>query len=101
MESHRQRYYWLIAKDPDTGKPFLIAGGNTEDDARAKGIDMLAGIDFEIRSLPTRNLSRASAMVRGVRLEDTHDLRSAKERLGHDRSVQRMAERRRRLRHDY
>jgi len=104
MENRRQRYYWLVAKDPDTGKPFLIAGGNTEEDARAKGIDMLSGIDFEIRSLPTRNLSRASSMIRGKRLEDTHDLRSAKERLGHERSADRMVRRRRlgrRLNRDY
>ena len=93
--------YWILCKDPDTGKPFLIFGSDiSEDDARNRGIEMLSGVDFTIKALRTRNLSRASSMIRGVRLEDTHDLRSAKEKLGHDRSVQRMT-RRRRLRNDY
>lgn len=83
-----------MCKDPDSGKPFLIAGGNTEEEARQKGLDMLSGIDFEIRPLPTRNLSTASAMIRGKRLEDTHSLKQASERLGHERSLRRLKRRR-------
>ena len=94
MEEGRRKYYWLMCKDPDTGKPFLIAGGNTEEEARQKGLDMLGGIDFEIRALPTRNLSTASAMIRGKRLEDTHSLKKASERLGHERSLRRLQRRR-------
>ena len=90
----RRKYYWIVTTDPDTGKPYLIAGGNTEEEARSKGFEMLGGIDFEIRGLPTRNLSRASSMVRGKRLEDTHSLRKARERLGHDKSLDRMKRRR-------
>ena len=91
--SRGQRYWWIICKDPDTGKPFLIAGGNTEEETRQKGMEMLGGIDFEVEDLPTRNLSRASSIIRGGRLEDTHSLRQAKERLGHDRSIKRMMRR--------
>lgn len=90
----RRKYYWLIAKDPDTGKIFLIAGGNSEDEARQKGLEMLAGIDFEIKPLPTIDLQTASAMVRGKRLEDTHSLRDAKQRLGHTKSINRLKRRR-------
>ena len=89
MRESRRKYYWLICQDSDTGKVFLIAGGRTEDEARQKGLEMLAGIDFEIRGLPTTNLQSASAMVRGKRLEDTHSLHRAKERLGHDKSLER------------
>ena len=92
--SSSQQYYWIICKDPDTGKPFLIAGGNSEDEARQKGMEMLGGIDFEVKRLPTRNLSRASSIIRGGRLEDTHSLRQAKERLGHNRSLCRMMRKR-------
>lgn len=90
----RNKYYWLIAKDPDTGKIFLIAGGRHEEEARQKGLEMLAGIDFEIRALPTIDLQTASAMVRGKRLEATQSLREAKQRLGHDRSLERYKRRR-------
>lgn len=92
MES-RRKYYWLLTSDPDSGKPYLIFGGSTEAEAREKGLDVLGGINFEIRDLPTRNLSAASAMVRGKRLEDTHSLHRASERLGHTRSVKRFLRR--------
>jgi len=90
-----RKYYWIIAKDPDTGKIYLIAGGNTEEESRAKGLEMLGGVDFEIRALPTRNISSASRMVRGKRLEETQSLRKAKERLGHNRSLNRLRKKRR------
>jgi len=95
VEHMEKRFYWILAKDPDSGKPFLIAGGNTEAIAREKGFEMLGGIDFEIRGLRTRNLAMASAEIRGKRLEDTHSLRKASERIGHDRSIRRMMRRRR------
>jgi hypothetical protein len=91
-----ERFFWIICRDPDTGHPFLIAGGNSEMEARQKGMEALSGVNFEIRELPTRNLQRASSMIRGKRLDETHSLRAAKQRLGHDRSVARM---RRRLQH--
>lgn len=80
----------MLARDPDTGRPFLIAGGATEEDARQKGLECLSGIDFEIRALYTRNLAKASQIIRGKRLEDTRSLRQAKQRIGHERSLRRM-----------
>jgi len=91
----RRKYYWLVCQSDD-GKVFLIAGGRTEEEARQKGLEMLSGIDFEIRGLPTTNLQSASAMVRGKRLEDTHSLNRARQRLGHDRSLDRYKRRIRR-----
>lgn len=89
----RRKFYWILARDPDTGKPFLIAGGEDEESAREKGFTTLGGIDFEVRGLYTRNLSRASSIIRGKRLEDTHSLRSARERIGHTKSLSRMIRR--------
>ena len=93
MAESRRKYYWLVTSDPDTGKPYLIFGGNTEEEARQRGLDLLSGIDFEIRGLPTRNLATASSMIRGKRLDDTHSLHKASEKLGHDRSLRRLRER--------
>lgn len=95
MVESRRKYYWLLAEHPDTGRPFLIAGGNTEEEARIKGLEELGGLDFEIKPLPTTNLASASAMIRGKRLEETHSLRSASERIGHERTVRRTLRRRR------
>lgn len=87
------KYYWILCKDPDTSKPFLIAGGNTEQEARDKGLEMLGGLDFEIRELPTRNLAQASSIIRGKRLEDSHSLREARQRIGHNKSLTRLKRR--------
>lgn len=91
----RRKYYWLVCQDPETNQPYLIFGGNTEDEARQKGLDVLVGLNFEIRPLATRNLQMASSMVRGKRLDETKSLTEAKKRLGHDRSIKRMRRRRR------
>lgn len=89
----RRKYYWLLAKDTETGQPFLIAGGDTEHEARQKGLECLSGVDFEIRGLYTRNLEKASQIVRGKRLEDTHSLQKARQRIGHEKSIRRWRER--------
>lgn len=88
MTEHRQ-YYWLTAHDEE-GKPYLIYGGLNEDEAREKGLEMLGGIDFEIRRLPTRDLSTASSMLKGNRLATTHSLREATKRVGHNKSLRRL-----------
>ena len=95
MESResRRKFYWLVASDTDTGKPYLIWGGDTEEEARQTGCEMLNGIDFEIRPLPTRSLPAASSMVKGKRLVDTRSLHKASERLGHNRSLHRLTRR--------
>ena len=85
----RKMYYWLMARDDD-GKPYLVYGGTTETECREKGLEMLAGVDFEIKKLPTRNLARASSMIKGGRLEETHSLKKASRRLGHTKSLNRL-----------
>ena len=85
----RRNYYWLTATEPDTGKPYLIYGGVTEEEARQKGLEVLGGLDFDIRSLPTKNLASASEMIHGRRLDETHNLREASRRIGHDRTLRR------------
>ena len=87
-------YYWISARD-ETGKRYLIFGSDKdEDSARQKGLEMLGGVDFEIKRFPTRDLSRASSMMKGKRLEETHSLRDASKRLGHSKSVKRLRRKR-------
>jgi len=99
----RQYHWWIITRDPDTGRPYLIYGApdfgsdGGEEAARAKGIEMLGGLNFEIKRYPTRTLSEASAFHRGKRLESGEGLRASTQRLGHEKSVARRLARRRRL----
>lgn len=92
--STRRLYYWILARDPDTGKLNLIRGGWSEEEARQKGLEMLAGIEFEVRGLRTTNIATASSIIRGERLERTHSLKKASERIGHEKTVRRMRRRR-------
>ena len=80
-------YFWLtgIAE----GKPFLLYGGMTFDEANEHGLEMLAGVDFQIKKLPTRNISQASRMCKYGTLANTHNIVRARERLGHDRTIKR------------
>ena len=89
----RKHYYWLYTVDED-GKPHLIYGAEDESSARTRGLELLGGMDFEIKRLPTRSLPAASSMIRGVRLESTHSLKKASRRIGHERSLKRMRQRR-------
>lgn len=75
--------WWLVARD-EAGKTTLIFGSDrSEEDARQKGLEMLPGIDFEVKKLPTRNLARASSLFKGKKLERTHDLKKSMQKLRH------------------
>jgi len=89
----RRYYYWLVARD-ENGKPYLIFGGDSEIEARQKGLEMLGGLDFEIKRYPTRDQATASAYLRGKRLEQTHSLEESGRRIGHDKSLKRLRHRR-------
>ena len=89
----RKMYYWIIARDDD-GKPYLVYGGTSEDSARTKALEMLPGVDFKILPYPTHNLARASSMTKGHRLEETHSLSKATKRMGHDKSIDRLRQKR-------
>lgn len=78
----RQYHWWIVAKD-EAGKTILIYGAPMEDAARERAFEMLPGIEFELRRLPTKDLGRASAMLKGNLLETTHDLKKATRRLRH------------------
>ena len=89
----RKYFYWLICREPDTGKVFLLSGGEDEQSARNRGLECLGGIDFKIKRLPTRNLASASAQVRGLRLNSGEGLRKSSERQGHQKSLDRLKQR--------
>lgn len=89
----RRFYYWLVARGDD-GKPYLVFGSDKdENDARQKGLELLGGIDFEIKRYPTRDLATASAFLRGKRLEQTHSLGESGRRIGHTKSIKRLRRR--------
>lgn len=93
----RQYHYWIVSKEPETGKTFLIYGCPDRDGesvARNKGMEMLGGLDFEIKRYPTSNLAEASAYHRGKRLERGEGLRMSTQRLGHEKSLARLRRRR-------
>lgn len=86
--------FWIIARDNETGQPYLIWGGNTEEEARQTGMQSLPGLDFRIKDLGTYNRDEASARLRGKRLHDTRSLHEAARRIGHERTVRRKFKRR-------
>ena len=95
----RQYHFWIATRD-ESGKSYLIYGCPDRDGesiARDKGIDMLGGLDFEIKRYPTSNLAQASSFHRGKRLESGEGLRASTQRLGHEKSVAKRLARRRRL----
>lgn len=99
MLPSRRQYYWIVSRDPESGKPYLIFGGDSrsEDDARTKALEMLGSLDFAIRRFPTRDIRSASRMLRGVRLGRGEGLHKSSERIGHDRTLRRRLLRRRRV----
>ncbi len=80
-----RQYYWIVAHDAQTGEDTLIFGSDRgESEARNRGLMMLSGIDFEIKKYPTKDLSTASALYKGKKLETTRSLHEAKRRLTHE-----------------
>ena len=85
-------YWWLGARDGD--EDFLIFGSATsEEDARQKGLELLGGTDFVIKKLGTRDRSTASALWKGHKLEKTHSLHTARQKLLHEKGIKRKQER--------
>lgn len=84
----KEYHYWIVARED--GKPYLVYGGRTEQEARNKGMEMLGGINFEIKRFPTRDLAAASAYYRGKRLESGEGLRNSTQRIGHGKSIKRL-----------
>ena len=82
----------MVARD--NGRPYLIYGGTDESSARQKGLEMLSGIDFEIKRYPTRDLAAASAYFRGKRLEQGDGLKKSSQRIGHNKSIKQLRRRR-------
>ena len=83
-------YWWLVTTNA-AGDRFLVFGsGVSESDARQRGIELLNGLDFEIKKYPTRVQATASSLLRGKRLEQTHSLSEASKRLKHEKSLKRL-----------
>lgn len=94
----REYHYWIVAEEPDSGKPYLIYGcpqRNGEDQARQKGLETLNGLDFKLVTYPTRDLSRASSFLRGKRLSEGKGLKESARRQGHEGTIKRRSHRKR------
>jgi len=85
----RQYYYWIYTRD-NTGKPYIIYGGDREEDARRKGLEILGGMDFSIKKLPTRDKNAASGYIRGTRLQNSHNIKESTRRIGRSKSLSRL-----------
>lgn len=102
MKNIRKRYfYWIYARDPESGKPYLVYGADNEEQARIRGLEMLPGIDFQLKRLPTSNISMASSMIHGHRLESTHSLKKASKRIGLQKTVDNLRKRQRQQSEDW
>ena len=89
-------HYWIVTVDEETGQPYLIYGSpNSEEEARRKGLEMLPGVNFEIRGFRTRNMDTARSWLRGSRLDGHRSLGEAARRQGHEKSVSRLIRRKR------
>jgi hypothetical protein len=88
-----QRDFWWIGATDEDGKPYLLGGGETEEIARQKGMELLNGLDFELKNLHTTDKNLASSRWRGHKLEQTHTLKKAGQRLGHEKSLKRKKQR--------
>lgn len=89
----RRRYYWIIVHSPDEGDTLIFGSEQSLEDARSRGLAMLPDIDFEIRDFPTRDLAAASSLYKGKKLETTHSLHKAKQRLVHEKGLARRKQR--------
>lgn len=82
----RNSHYWIIAyldNGDGTRQPYLTYGGRTEEDARTKAFDELGGLEFMIRMFPTTDEQEASRQFRGVRLNETKNLKESVRRIRH------------------
>lgn len=79
-----QTYYWIKAEHG--GKTILILpkgeSALTEDSAYQWGFQKLPH-NFEVVGLPTRDISRASRLLKGRRLDETGNIDSALEKYQH------------------
>lgn len=92
----REYHYWITARD-ETGKPYLIYGSPAklgESAARQKAMEMLPFTNWTLKRLPTTDIGKASALIRGVRLEKTHNLKESSRRQGHNKALERYKQRR-------
>lgn len=73
-------YYWIISTD-SKGKRSLIGPYNSEYSAQRKADNLEQ--DYDIVSLPTRNSSSASRMVKAKAFEDSGDFDKSTQKLKH------------------
>jgi len=93
----RSYHWWIYGSDPATSKPFLLYGARSESECRQKALEMLSGLDFKMKRLPTRDITAASRMIRGHKLDKTHNITRSMRKLGHGKTMKRIQDKRRRI----
>jgi hypothetical protein len=79
----RRRYWWLVGTDTD-GTPFLVFGSAvSEQEARQKGLEMLGGVNCEVKELHHRDMGAASHEMKGGTLAESKDIHKALRKLRH------------------
>lgn len=76
----RQGYYWILAtKD---GRTVVLGAYDTEEDANRIGFEKLEG-GFEVVELPTRDIAKATKMLKYRKFDQTSKLEEAIKRAKH------------------
>ena len=63
MERRVEHYYWCVGRD-ELGKPYLVKGGKTPEDAAKRGYEIIPN-DFKVVDYPTTNLKVANQYLKG------------------------------------
>lgn len=66
-------YYWLITVSPTSAKPLLLGPYGSEQEAQQIGFDKVGGA-FDIAALKTRDVGRASQILRAQRASTSRRL---------------------------
>jgi len=93
----KEYHFWIETVDTENNdKPYLLyacPAREGENAARQRGMELLGGLDFQIKKYPTRDINTASAMLRGKRQEQTQSLGESGRRIGHSKSLKRLRRR--------
>jgi len=78
---YQRKWWWITAKRGD-GRDILIFGGASEEEANRRGYEKLA-VPFEITELPTKDITAASRMIKGRRIDTGLGIDKSMEKLSH------------------
>ena len=75
-------YYWVLTVHKETGRPIILGAYATEEDANKIGFEKLDG-SFEVIPLDTKDVNKATKMLKYRRFSQTARLEEALKRAKH------------------